>query len=145
MDAAMPPSAMTVCALPSSDLQTTATFAPALCASMAARSPAPPAPMTTTSYSWTSVVPEAPVGVVMSGDPDLVVDAVGADHPDVHVGERDTEQGDPGELHVAVVELGHPGPEPVAHRVLGEVVEAAAHDVPAAVAAQAVQPQQRRV
>ena len=47
----MPPSAMTVCALPSSDLQTSPTVTPAADASMAARRPAPPAPMTSTSYS----------------------------------------------------------------------------------------------
>ena len=47
--AATPPSAMTVWALPSSDLQTRPTSAPASCAAIAARSPAPPAPMTRTS------------------------------------------------------------------------------------------------
>ena len=50
--AAMPPSAMTVWALPSSDLQMRPTDAPDADASMAARSPAPPAPMTMTSCSW---------------------------------------------------------------------------------------------
>ena len=49
MAAAMPPSAMTVCALPSSDLQIRPTETPAFAASIAARSPAPPAPMTRTS------------------------------------------------------------------------------------------------
>ena len=49
--AAMPPSAMTVWALPRSDLQTRATRTPWRFASMAARSPAPPAPITITSYS----------------------------------------------------------------------------------------------
>ena len=43
---------MTVCALPSSDLQTRPTDAPAADASIAARRPAPPAPMTITSCSW---------------------------------------------------------------------------------------------
>ena len=47
--AAMPPSAMTVCALPSSDLHTIAVRAPLSWASIAARRPAPPAPTTTTS------------------------------------------------------------------------------------------------
>ena len=47
--AAMPPSAITVCALPSSDLQIRPTDTPASAASMAARSPAPPAPMIRTS------------------------------------------------------------------------------------------------
>src|SRR3712207_5673221 len=45
---------MTVCALPSSDLHTSAVRAPWLDASMAARRPAPPAPMTTTSNSCDS-------------------------------------------------------------------------------------------
>ena len=49
--AAMPPSAMTVWALPSSDLQINPTETPAAEASIAARKPAPPAPMTSTSYS----------------------------------------------------------------------------------------------
>ena len=52
--AAMPPSAMTVCALPRSDLQMMAVRTPWPAASIAARRPAPPAPITTTSYSWTS-------------------------------------------------------------------------------------------
>ena len=49
IDAAMPPSAMTVCALPNSDLQMIATRRPFSRASIAARRPAPPAPMTRTS------------------------------------------------------------------------------------------------
>jgi hypothetical protein len=52
--AAMPPSAITVCALPSSDLQTTSTRAPAPAAAIAARIPAPPAPITRTSVSTVS-------------------------------------------------------------------------------------------
>jgi len=47
--AAAPPSAITVWALPSSDLQTRATLAFCALASIAARSPAPPAPITMTS------------------------------------------------------------------------------------------------
>ncbi len=49
MAAAAPPSAMTVCALPNSDLEMIAVFSPRARASMAARSPDPPAPITTTS------------------------------------------------------------------------------------------------
>ena len=49
--AAAPPSAMTVWALPRSDLQIRPTFAPWAAASMAARSPAPPAPISRTSCS----------------------------------------------------------------------------------------------
>ncbi len=47
----MPPSAITVWALPSSDLQTMPTETPAAEASIAARKPAPPAPITSTSCS----------------------------------------------------------------------------------------------
>ena len=49
MAAAAPPSAMTVCALPNSDLEMIAVFSPRARASIAARSPEPPAPITTTS------------------------------------------------------------------------------------------------
>jgi hypothetical protein len=45
---------MTVWALPRSDLQISAVLTPRAEASMAARRPAPPAPMTMTSYSWLS-------------------------------------------------------------------------------------------
>ena len=54
--AAQPPSAITVCALPNNDLVTTATFRPRSRASMTARKPAPPAPITTTSYSCRSTL-----------------------------------------------------------------------------------------
>ena len=47
--AAQPPSAITVCALPNSDLEMIAVRLPCARASIAARRPAPPAPMTTTS------------------------------------------------------------------------------------------------
>src|SRR5215471_364832 len=45
---------MTVCALPSSDLQISPTLNPSADASIAARRPAPPAPMTRTSWSCRS-------------------------------------------------------------------------------------------
>src|SRR5947207_1559663 len=52
--AAIPPSAITVCALPNKDLHTSPTRTPATEASIAARSPAPPAPITKTSCSKVS-------------------------------------------------------------------------------------------
>ena len=52
--AAIPPSAITVWALPSSDLHTIPTRTPCPRASIAARRPAPPAPMISTSCSWMS-------------------------------------------------------------------------------------------
>src|ERR1043166_3933769 len=53
-EAAIPPSAITVCAFPKRDLQINPTETPCADASMAARSPAPPAPMTSTSYLYVS-------------------------------------------------------------------------------------------
>src|SRR5437899_12924538 len=50
----MPPSAITVCAFPRSDLQTIPTETPAADASIAARNPAPPAPITSTSCATVS-------------------------------------------------------------------------------------------
>ena len=64
MAAAMPPSAITVCALPSSDLVMIAVFAPASAAAIAARRPEPPAPITMTSYWCRSAVPCAGADVV---------------------------------------------------------------------------------
>ena len=59
IEAAQPPSAITVCALPNNDLVITATFWPRSLASITARKPAPPAPMTTTSYACRSTSEEA--------------------------------------------------------------------------------------
>src|SRR4051794_3486875 len=133
--AAAPPSAITVCALPSSDLQTTATLAPASCAAIAARSPEPPAPITITSYRWVST--SAPTGVVVSGTESVISarlsgsprrcsrgeakrrgrgtwwgskeprvgEGAGRDQHDVQVGEGDGEQRQPGVAGVARVEL----------------------------------------
>jgi hypothetical protein len=47
----MPPSAITVCALPSRLFDSTAVFMPCALQPIAARKPAPPAPITTTSVS----------------------------------------------------------------------------------------------
>src|SRR5216110_672172 len=96
--AAMPPSAITVWALPSSDLQTSPTDTPAADASMAARSPAPPAPITRTSCSWVSYS-------AMSEDPQVGNDAHRAE-ADVDVGETYAEQRQPRPFHVVFVEKG---------------------------------------
>src|SRR6266540_3373600 len=175
MAAAMPPSAITVCALPSSDLHTRAVRAPWSDASMAARRPAPPAPMTT-SNSWLSYsamfraspnavcpvdaswIPEssqatgaccpASTGQTSSGsalEEPQVVDGAGGNQPHVQVGEGDHHQADPGEQHVAGVEDADPAPQPEAQRRARELVDHAAAEVPAGVARQRVQPQQGRV
>src|SRR5687768_5826795 len=103
---------MTVWALPNSDLEMMAVRLPWRRASIAARSPAPPAPMTTTSYSWrsTSVMIIPSVEQSQVGNP-----ACGYGH-DVHVGQRDADQRDPRPLHVLGVELRHARPQLVADR-----------------------------
>src|SRR6185295_3234261 len=68
-----------------------------------------------------------------------VVDAAGADHPDVEVGEADPEEADPGELHVPLVEEGDLLPELELRRRLAvarEAVLAAADEVAERVAAE---------
>ena len=74
-----------------------------------------------------------------------VADGAGRDELHVEVGQSHAEQRDPGVARVVAVEPGDPGPELVADRVPGEVVQPPADRVPAGVAAQRVQPQQRRV
>src|SRR4029450_11556059 len=123
MAAAMPPSAMTVCALPSSDLQTRAVRAPRSLASMAARRPAPPAPMTTTSNSWVSC------SATLEHQP-RVAESTAGHQPHVDVGEGHEDQADPGQQHVAGVEDRHLAPHPVPDRVPGEVVEPPPAQVP---------------
>src|SRR6266540_1126336 len=145
MAAAMPPSAITVCALPSSDLHTRAVRAPWSDASMAARRPAPPAPMTTTSNSWLSysamfrASPNAVCPVDASWIPESS-QATGACCP------ASTGQTSSGSaLEEPQVEDADPAPQPEAQRRARELVDHAAAEVPAGVARQRVQPQQGRV
>src|SRR5687768_5131100 len=91
--AAMPPSAITVCALPSSDLQMRPTVTPLLAASMAARNPAPPAPMIRTSYEYVGTLQDPRIGP----DPHRA-------EADVDVGERHREQARPRKELMAVVQ-----------------------------------------
>src|SRR5438876_11529832 len=76
--AAMPPSAITVWALPRSDLQIKAVRAPAAEDSTAARRPAPPAPTTITSKSCVS-------NSAMSEEL-RILERARRDQPDVQVG-----------------------------------------------------------
>src|SRR4051812_46830431 len=86
--AATPPSAITVWALPRSDLHTIAVEAPLAWASAAARRPAPPAPITRTSKSCVSnsatALEEPGVG-----------DRPAGHEPHVQVGDRHAEQARP--------------------------------------------------
>src|SRR5215213_5981501 len=131
--AATPPSAITVCALPSSDLQTRPTLAPAALASMAARSPAPPAPITSTSCSCSRWVD-------MSDDDPRVVDDAHRHQAHVEVGDADEHQGGPRPAPVEGVEPARLLPRPVARPAEGGAVHAVL--APADQVAEGVAPQQ---
>src|SRR4030095_9293050 len=147
--AAAPPSAITVCALPNSDLQTIAVRMPCSRAAIAARSPAPPAPITTTAWScgspFSSLVSRACVIAILLADDPQVGDPAGGHGHDVEVRHQQGAAGGPGQLHVLGVELGHETPGAVADRVLGEVPQPAADDVPAGMAGHRVRPEQEHV
>src|SRR6478672_495866 len=131
--AAMPPSAITVWALPSSDLHTIAVRAPA---SWVCRSRPPGSDPDISLPVW---------GDGRSSEEPRVVEDVRRQQQDVEVHDRDGEQRVPGVAAVVGVEPGHEGPHPVAHRVPGEVPQAAAGDVPARVAGERVEPDQHDV
>src|SRR6185312_13336730 len=118
-------------------------------AAIAARRPAPPAPITRTSYSCrstvSSLVSRAWVIAVLLADDPKVGDPAGGHGHDVEVRQDQGAEGDPGQLHVLLVELGHVSPGAVADRVLGEVPQPAADDVPAGMAGHRVRPEQDHV
>src|SRR5438046_2882113 len=98
--AAMPPSAMTVCALPNSDLHTSPTETPPADASMAARKPAPPAPMTSTSCSCVSYS-----AMLKSASNQPQIRPISQrTHAHVKVAEADPEQAAPGPCHVLAIQ-----------------------------------------
>ena len=152
MAAAMPPSAITVCALPSSDLQTTAGARTGLVGGD--RGPQTGAAgadhddvvrvalHAALRRRRTSRCRSSGAGRhrVLSSHPSeepRVVDRAGRQQVDVEVDQGDGEQGVPGVPGVLGVELRDPGPQLVADRVLGEVPQPAADDVPAGVARRA--------
>ena len=75
----------------------------------------------------------------MSANESQVGDGAAGHQHDVEVGEHQRPQRDPRELLVVDVELADLGPHPVPRRVLGEVLEPSAHDVPAGVAGDGVE------
>src|SRR5262245_49342466 len=147
--AAMPPSAMTVWALPRRDLHTRPTDTPAAEASMAARRPAPPAPITITSCSCVSesiikassrqlsalnyqgFADSCGLMADSSDDSQIAPDARGA-KADVQVRETDSEQRDPRPFHVFLVEHGAATPHLVAEIGLAGVAGATEALEPAA-------------
>src|SRR5438045_75533 len=133
----MPPSAITVWALPRSDLQIKAVRAPAAEDSTAARRPAPPAPTTITSKSCVS-------NSAMSEEL-RILERARRDQPDVQVGQGDPDQAGPRPLRVVRVEPRHELPQPVPHGGLREPVHLAAAQVPAGMTRQRVSPDHQRV
>src|SRR5437588_313102 len=132
----MPPSAMTVWALPSSDLQTRVTDSPEAAAAIAARRPAPPAPITRTSWSNVSYRPDStrPATTRLRGclENPGVRDRAGHEQPDIDVGGDHREQAGPRPPGRAMVERVHPLPQPDPQKAAagaGAAVEAAAHHV----------------
>src|SRR5262249_52084023 len=156
--AAIPPSAMTVWALPRSDLQTMAVRTPWVAASMAARRPAPPAPITTTSYSWTScwvrpfmLLPSLPFDRTAFGLwPRSEDDAEVPDDPhrhqaDVEISQADAEEREPREGRVPLVQPGDELPQGVTGRRLRELVHRSAAEVAAAVTRERVAGEEKHV
>src|SRR5262245_4823305 len=146
--AAIPPSAITVCAFPRSDLHTSPTRAPRAEASIAARSPAPPAPITSTSCSWVSnEFISSPRRTESARERhDRIVEHAHRAHADVEIGEAHGEQAPPREPHVVLV---HPAddtpgllPRTAGHDAR-EAVEAPADQMAERVARQAVAAEHR--
>src|SRR5215470_8924918 len=130
--AAMPPSAITVWALPSSDLHRTSTRAPPEAAAMAALIPAPPAPMTSTSVSTVSYETSATLA------PRSGRKGTELEQADVEVHSPDREHADPGPTVVADVEHGHALPQLIPGAVAAEAVEPAPGQVAESVTAERV-------
>ena len=74
-----------------------------------------------------------------------VGDQTGRDRADIKVGESDKEQGEPSEVRMVMVQTRHPGPELVANRVLGEVLQPTTDRVTTRMAGKRVEPEQRSV
>src|SRR5215207_685348 len=99
MAAAAPPSAITVWALPNSDLQMIAVRMPCSRAAIAARRPAPPAPITSTSkscHSGVSGVWLVSVIAILLADQAQVGDPAGGHRHDVEVGQQQGRERGPG-------------------------------------------------
>src|SRR6267378_126151 len=119
--AATPPSAMTVWALPRRHLQTMPTETPAAEASMAARRPAPPDPITNTSCSTVSKS-----GILKNSH---VFPHAHRTKPDVDVSEHHAEKAHPGPEHVTAVQATHAGIRGLTERGFGKLILESTHQV----------------
>src|SRR5262249_43879293 len=148
---------MTVCALPSSDLQTSPTFVPCADASIAARKPAPPAPITSTSCSNVSISlidasccsscssrahHSSPAS--LSKDPPVVPDTRGAE-ADINVGEPHADETHPRPLHVPPIQTRRAIVRRLLDWVLRDLIVKSTHDVSERVTAERVTRQQHDV
>ena len=89
--------------------------------------------------------PSTSPGINLSANETQVGEPPGGQRHHVEVGEHQGAEGDPREGLVPGVDLADLRPEPVPHRVFGEVLEPAAGDVAARVTRQRVGPQQHDV
>jgi hypothetical protein len=141
--AAQPPPAITVCALPNSDLEM---IAPLAAQPRLDRRPQPGAARADHHHVAGVAIHvshhHSPFGLVK--DPWVWEGAAGHEQ-DVQVGQHQRAERDPGQLHVPRIQPRDPGLGPVTHRVPGEALQAAAGDVPAGVAAERVPPRQDHV
>src|SRR5947207_9488293 len=106
---------------------------------MAARRPAPPAPITRTSYSWISYLSIRSSSSVLE-ETRVVEDAHGA-HANVEIGEAHREQAHPRPGHVVLVEHAQKAPRLAAIFTAGhagEAIELAAHEMAQRVAGERV-------
>src|SRR5829696_2385314 len=161
-DAAMPPSAMTVWALPKSDLLTTPTESPRSLASIAALSPAPPAPIISTSCSLTScraepfTLPSVSIASTPLKEPYLLREQEplrvrhGPRHEQAYVQVRPPhrKQANPGPEHVMSGQAADPVMSPAAHvasRNAGVAIHPTSHKMPHGMAAEGVSREQDHV
>src|SRR5689334_1009404 len=142
--AAMPPSAMTVWALPSRLFDSTPVLSLWALHSIAARSPAPPAPTTSTSWSMVWIWDTSSIR-----SPGMeVADDAHREQAHVEVGDHDPDQAEPCELHVARVEPRREPPALEPRRrlaAIGQAILAAADQVAERVAAERVRRDQHHV
>src|SRR5262249_18278398 len=118
---------MTVCALPSRDLQISAVLAPWADASIAARSPAPPAPMMSTSYSCVSYLLSRVI--VLEQNQPWIDDDSSRDEAHVEVRQRYPKQTDPREPGVEFIQAIREEPQPKAQLCDVENVQVSAHEI----------------
>src|SRR5579883_2713923 len=134
--AAMPPSAITVCALPSRDLVTTPTETPA---AEASRPPADPPRLRQSPGHHIGASHTPP-----SEDPPVVPDAHGA-QPDIDIREGHPEETAPRPGHMAGVQTTDAVIYPFANRRAGEPVQNSSHEMSQRMTTERITAQQNHI